>query len=228
MVDLTLAQLASRLRVTHRRASDLVASGAVTGRQLSSGAWLVDSDSVARYELRRRGAGRKLDSGTAWAVLWELSGLRAGWLSESTRARVRRRIRTSEAVDLVTEVAVRTRAHRFRSANSDRVAEDVIATGRLAAAELGTALIVDDRRIAGYVPAGTDIDEFATAHFMARDEAGHDVLFENTLPVPYSGRAMPAAVIAADLAISTDTRERSAGVSALAELRGTWLAAAGL
>jgi len=36
---------------------------------------------------------------------------------------------------------------------------------------------------------------------------------------------MPAAVVMADLPVSTDTREHSAGLSALEELRQTWLAA---
>ena len=60
---------------------------------------------------------------------------------------------------------------------------------------------------------------------MAASTSGQDVLYENTLPVTYDGEAMPAAVIAADLAISTDTRERSGGLRALDELRNTWLAA---
>lgn len=41
---------------------------------------------------------------------------------------------------------------------------------------------------------------------------GQDVLFENTLPVQYDSKVMPEAVIAADLGLSMDTRERSAAL----------------
>ena len=82
----------------------------------------------------------------------------------------------------------------------------------------------DTRQVCGYVRHG-DVGEYARQHFMAASTSGQDVLYENTLPVTYDGEAMPAAVIAADLAISTDTRERSGGLRALDELRNTWLAA---
>jgi hypothetical protein len=51
------------------------------------------------------------------------------------------------------------------------------------------------------------------------------VLYENTLPIEYDGDEMPVAVVAADLALSTDTRERSAALRALEEMRQRWLAA---
>ena len=59
MSDLTATELASRLSVSRRHAVDLLADGAITGRKLSSGAWLADADSVLRYEASaRRGGGR--------------------------------------------------------------------------------------------------------------------------------------------------------------------------
>lgn len=48
---------------------------------------------------------------------------------------------------------------------------------------------------------------------------GQDVLFENTLPVQYDSKVMPEAVIAADLGLSMDTRERSTALRVVEELR---------
>lgn len=225
MVDLTATQLAERLGVTTRRARDLLHSNAITGRQLANGMWLADGDAVARYEISAsRGSGRTLDATTAWGLLWELSGLDANWLSASTRARVRRRIRESDVGLIAAAVSKRTRVHRFTAANAERASVGLIRTGRAAVSVLDTGLIEDSRQVAGYVPSGA-IDDYARSHFMIPAAAGHDVIFENTLPIDYAGETMPPGVVAADLAMSTDTRERSAGLRALEEMRQRWLAA---
>lgn len=117
------------------------------------------------------------------------------------------------------------RVERYAAANAERAAAELIATGRAAAGTLGTELISDRRRVSGYVRSGTP-DEYAASHFMVADINGQDVVYENTLPVRFErGEVMPSAVVAADLATSTDTRERSAGLRALEELRQAWLAA---
>ncbi|MFT4259602.1 hypothetical protein [Microbacterium sp.] len=225
MVDLTATQLAERLDVTTRRARDLLRSGEIAGRQLANGTWLADSDAVARYEVSaRRGSGRTLDAATAWGLLWELSGIDADWLSASTRARVRRRIRDSDAEAITTTVSKRTRAHRFTAANAERASAGLIRTGRAAVSVLDTDLIEDASQVAGYVRSGT-MDDYAKNHFMVPTAAGRDVIFENTLPIDYTADTMPASVVAADLAMSTDTRERSAGLRALEAMRQRWLAA---
>lgn len=225
MADLTATELAERLGVTRQHALGLLRSGAIAGHRLASGAWLADGDAVARYEIAaRRGKGRSLDPSTAWGVLWELSGLRPDWLGESTRARVRRRIRESTAEDLAKAVVKRTVAHRYTSANAERAAAGLIATGRAAADRLGSELISDRRRVSGYVRSGTP-DEYAVSHFMVADTNGQDIVYENTLPIDFDEGMMPRAVVAADLATSTDTRERSAGLRAIEDMRQAWLAA---
>lgn len=187
--------------------------------------WLADSDAVARYEISASpGSGRTLDAATAWGLLWELSGLDADWLSSSTRARVRRRIRDSNASLIASAVSKRTRAHRFTAANAERASVDLISTGRAAANVLDAELIEDTRQVSGYIRSGT-IQEYAKAHFMVPQANGRDVLYENSLPIDYEAETMPAAVVAADLATSTDTRERSAAFRALEEMRQRWLAA---
>lgn len=225
MMDLTATQLAERLGVTTRRARDLLRTEEIAGRQLANGTWLADSGAVARYEVSAsRGSGRTLDTATAWGLLWELSGLGAEWLSASTCARVRRRIRESNASTIAAAVSKRTRAHRFTAANAERASTDLIRTGRSAASVLDTDLIEDTRQVSGYVRAGTASD-YAKSHFMVPEVNGRDVLYENSLPISYEAETMPAAVVAADLAVSTETRERSAALQALEEMRQRWLAA---
>ena len=225
MVDLTATQLAERLGVTTRRARDLLRNEEIAGHQLANGTWLADSDAVARYEVTAvRGSGRTLNVATAWGLLWELSGLDAKWLNTSTRSRVRQRIHAEDAASLAAAVSKRSRAHRFTAANAELASIDLIRTGRAAVSILDTDLIEDSRKVLGYVQTGT-VEDYARTHFMIPNRVGDDVILEITLPIEYSAETMPASVVAADLAMSTDTRERSAGLRALEELRQRWLAA---
>jgi len=223
MPEITTPQLADRLGVGARQARALVGGGAFVARQLPSREWLIDSDSVARYTLHRQGAGRRLSGDTAWALLYELSGVNAATLlAPATYARVRRRIRTMTPEDLAAAVGGRTGRHRFRSANASKAQADLIPTARVASGLIASDLLPDTRRVAGYVPVGTTAEEYARTHFMVADPAGPDVLYDNT--APGDGYTAPlAAVVAADLAVSTDSRERSAGIHALKELADSWL-----
>lgn len=227
MTELTANELATRLGVTHRRVLSLLADGRISARRLANGTWLADADAVARYELiAQRGSGRPLSADAAWAVLWELSGLKVDWLSDSTHARVRRRVREATVEEIATVVAARTTTHYFRAANAERASASLIQTGRAVAdtlADLGVDLIADRRRVSGYVRSGK-ITDYAARHFMLEQSDGADVLFDNTLPLEFEGDVMPTAVIAADLARSTTTRERAGGLRALEALRERWLA----
>lgn len=226
MVDLTATELSQRLQLSRRQVTELLSSGVIDGRQLSSGAWLADSDSVARYEAgHRRGSGRTLDASTAWAMLWMLSGLDADWVTPSTRSRVRARLRHSSAERLARDVAARTRAHRFEAANSARAREGLIATGRAVAGLLGVGLM-DDRRFATGYARATAVEHAAT-RFMVESPTGPHVIYDNTLPIEYDGDVMPLAVVAADLAVSTDVREHAGGLRALENLMTAWRATAG-
>ncbi|NUU08590.1 hypothetical protein [Leifsonia sp. C5G2] len=224
MVEITAAEVARRLGVTDRRARMLLTDGTIRGRQLPSGDWLADNDDVIRYlQRRRKGAGRGLDRATAWAILYELSGVRAAHLlPRATYTRARARIRTWPAERLATEVASRTTTHRYRSANVAKAQAGLIRTARAASDLIGSDLLPDMRRVAGYVPADTTVADYARAHFMVADPSGQDVLYENTAPLHSYTEPLPA-VVAADLAVSTDTRERSAGLHALDEMKRSWL-----
>ncbi|MFF0911512.1 hypothetical protein ACFWZW_12540 [Microbacterium enclense] len=224
MVELTATELATRLGVSRRHAIDLLASGAIAGRKLSSGAWLAHSDSVLQYETAaQRGSGGRMSAATAWGLLWELSDMDATWLSPSTLRRVRGRLRAQSAEDIARAVSGRTRLHRYRAANAAKANLDLIATGRAAASVLKVGLMDDARQVSGYLPQGVDAATYASTHFMVADPAGRDVLYMNTVPIPTDGGVMPVAVIAADLAVSSNARERSGGLRALDQLRRQWL-----
>ncbi|ROS29998.1 hypothetical protein EDF22_1754 [Rathayibacter sp. PhB127] len=224
MAELTTSELAARLEISRRHATDLVASGAIGGRRLSTGVWLAHSDSVVRYEARaRRGKGRKMDPATAWGLLWELSGLRATWLQPSTRSRVGARIREMAPDEIARAVADRTRAYSFTAANPAKAAAGLIATGRAVGSVLDVGLMDDARQVSGYTRQGS-VEDYARKSFLVASPSGGDTIYANTLPFDYDGDVMPVAVIAADLAVGTDTRERSGGLRALAELRREWQA----
>lgn len=227
MTDLTTTELATRLGVTRRRALALLADSKISARRLANGTWLADADAVARFErTAQRGSGRTLSSDAAWGLLWELSALEVDWLSASTHARMRRRIREATGVEIATVVATRTTAQYFGAANAERASANLIQTGRTASdvlATFGVDLITDHRRVSGYVRAGT-VADYAAHNFMIARADGGDVLYENTLPIEFEGDTMPVAVVAADLARSTDTRERAAGIQAIDELKKRWLA----
>ncbi|MFJ4036914.1 hypothetical protein ACIPVB_02420 [Microbacterium sp. NPDC090007] len=82
----------------------------------------------------------------------------------------------------------------------------------------------DTRQVCGYLPRDVDAEDYAASHFLVADPAGPDSLYENTLPVHCEGDVIPTSVIAADLAVSSNTRERSGGLRALEDLRQRWLA----
>lgn len=225
MVELTATELAARLGISRRHAIDLLAHGSIAARKLSSGAWLASADSVVAYEASaQRGSGGRLSVATAWGLLWELSGLPVTWLSSSTVWRVRRRIHTSGAEEIARAVSRRTRLHRYRAANPGKASAGLVLTGRSSASLLKVGLMDDTRHVCGYLPRGVSAEDHASSHFMVADAAGPDILFENTLPIPFAGDVMPVAVIAADLAVSSNTRERSGGLRALEELRRRRLA----
>lgn len=120
--------------------------------------------------------------------------------------------------EIARAVSERTRAHRFDAANTFLAQAGLIATGRVVASTLDVGLMDDTRDALGYVRRGT-VTEYARERFMVASPAGRTVLYDLTLPIPHNGNSMPAAVIAADLAISVDTRERRGGLQALAQLR---------
>lgn len=220
--ELSASQVASRIGVSHGRATELMRSGVLPGRQLPSGEWLTSAPAIEAFQLNaRRGKGRALSSSSAWGVLWELSGIRPEWLERSTLSRLRAQLEGWEAVDILRAVSGRTRETRFFLARKGTQA-DVIATGIAAAAPLRLKLRIDKDVVAGYVDPGA-AEHFARVHEMVPDYEGKHVLYENTLPIPWRKGRMPNAVVACDLARSRKIYEREQAILALTDLKEKWI-----
>ncbi|GAA2240304.1 hypothetical protein N1031_12870 [Herbiconiux moechotypicola] len=225
MAEMSVAVLAERLGVTQRRANQIVAEGRVSAKRTDSGEWLVDATSAQAYERRHQRA-RGLTPDAAWALLFLLAGCRTDWVSDSTRARIRRRIRTKTAEELARDVAARSQPYRFRAANLTLAEQGLLLTGRSAIESIETDLLPDRRRVYGYVPKGASIGEWARAHFLVDDPSGRVCLFDNTIPESADAEVLPGSVVAADLAVAADARERAAGIAVLETMRTSWLRSA--
>lgn len=225
MREIDAGTVAARLRVTQRHAAQLLRSGVIEGRQLSSGLWLTTDAALERYESSvRSGRGRALNPATAWGLLWELSGLSADWLTASTRSRVRAQIASANADEIVRLVSGRTHVRHYRPAAVEVTTAGLIATGASVAGCLNVNLRDNPRVMAGYVRNG-QFDAHAKRVNMTPDYQGEHTLFEYTLPIAYNEPRMPDAVVAADLARSARASHRLKGVAALEQMRRRWIEA---
>jgi hypothetical protein len=223
MNELTTDEARKRLDVSPQHIRGLLRAGKLDGRQLTSGAWLVDEDSLERRIARGPIRGRNWSAISSWALLAELSG-EPGLVtvSERTRARVRERIRLNTAEEIARRVAGRTKITRYDADDRFHAGSDMVPTGGTALDTLETNLSPQYSTIEGYVSAAA-MEEFIRAHMLIPDRRGFIEVYEE--PGIFLGRASaPVAVIAADLARSTATRVHSAGINALEEMRQHWLA----
>lgn len=224
MNEVTTDEARKRLDVSPQHVRGLLRAGKLDGRQLPSGAWLVDEDSLERRIALSVGRGRNWSAVSSWALLGELSGEPdLVTISERTRARVRERIRVYDAEEIARRVAGRTTVTRYEADSRDFSAGmDMIPTGMLALEVLETDLAFQERTLEGYVSVAS-MKEFIRAHLLIPDRQGFIEIYEE--PGIMAGRTYaPAAVVAADLARSTATRVHSAGVTALEGMRQQWLA----
>jgi hypothetical protein len=223
MNELSTDEARRRLDVSPQQVRALLRSGRLDGRQLPSGEWLIDEDSLEERVALNHGRGRNWSAVSSWALLCELSGQQAVHLSPRTYARVRERIRESTAEDIARRVAGRTPVRRYDADDMIAAGADMVLTGGTAVDELDTDLAPQFKTIEGYVDAA-EIEKFEKDHLLVPDRNGTIVVYEN--PGIFSNRLphAPLAVVAADLARSSATRERSAGLKALEEMRQKWLA----
>ena len=223
MDDLMTKDAAVALGVSQRQVTDLLRAGKLAGEQLSDGTWLVTLRSISERRSLNAGAGRTWSVASSWALLSELSGQSSTGLSQSTLARIRRRIRSSTADEIARKVASRTVAHRYIADSMAKTASELVLTGRSAADVSDTELTSQTQVVEGYLRDET-LDSFARRHLLSADNNGDVTIYERPESLNFDGRYAPDAVIAADLARSTSTRERSAGLAALEEMRQRWLA----
>ena len=223
MDGLMTKDAARALGVSQRQVTDLLRAGKLAGEQLSDGTWLVTPRSISERRSLNAGAGRTWSAASSWALLGELSGQSSTGLSQSTLARIRRRIRTSTAEEIARKVASRTVGHRYTADSIAKTASDLVLTGRSAADTIDTQLTSQTQVVEGYLRDGT-LESFVRRHLLSADNNGDVTIYERLDSLDFEGRYAPDAVIAADLVRSASTRERSAGLAALEEMRQRWLA----
>lgn len=222
MHDLMTKDAALALGISQRQVTELLRSGKLNGEQLQDGTWLVSRRSIGERRALHTGAGREWSASSSWALLDELSGREAEGLSQSTYDRMKRRIRTTSGDEIARKVATRLSARRYAADSLARITADLVLTGMSAAEVVDRTLTSEIRRVEGYVREG-QLDEFVRRHLLTLDPEGDVTIYE----APESqlvGRHASEAVIAADLARSVSTRERSAGLAALEDMRQAWLA----
>lgn len=223
MQDLMTKDAALALGISQRQVTELLRSGRLSGEQLQDGTWLVSRRSIGERRTLHTGAGRAWSASSSWALLDELSGRAAEGLSQSTYDRMKRRIRTTSADEMARKVATRTTGRRFMADSLARTATDLVLTGASAAEVIDRRLTSETRRTEGYVCEG-QLDEFARRHLLTPDAEGDVTIYEAPASQLLEGRYASRAAIAADLARSVSTRERSAGLAGLEGLRQAWLA----
>lgn len=222
MQDLMSKDAALALGISQRQVTELLRSGKLSGEQLQDGTWLVSRRSIGERRALHTGAGREWSASSSWALLDELSGREAEGLSQSTYDRMKRRIRTTSADEIARKVATRLTARRYAADSLARTTADLVLTGTSAAEVIDRTLTSETRRVEGYVREG-QLDEFVRRHLLTLDAEG-DVTIYEAPESQLEGRHASEAVIAADLARSVSTRERSAGLAALEDMRQAWLA----
>jgi excisionase family DNA binding protein len=212
-VTVTTEDAAERLGVSRRQVQRLIASGELAAQRTAGDAWLVDALALNALARARPSRGRPWTAETAWAALWWLSGLDVDWLGGRTEARLRDRLRSLSANDLVLAARRRATAHHFRASASflAPLRAEVVLTGASATSPAVFDLTSDESRVDAYCAAGSAGDLAARFH-LAPAARGNVTLRETLLtPVVRDRHAMPTAVVALDLAESVEPRERAAG-----------------
>lgn len=223
MQDLMTKDAALALGISQRQVTELLRSGKLAGEQLQDGTWLVSRRSIGERRALHTGAGRAWSASSSWALLDELSGRAAEELSQSTYDRMKRRIRTTSADEIARKVATRTTVHRYTADSLARTATDLVLTGSSAAEVIDRTLTSEPLRVEGYIREG-QLDNFARTHLLTLDADGDVAIYEAPESQLLERRQASEAAIAADLARSVITRERSAGLGALEDMRQAWLA----
>lgn len=221
MVIVKTEEAAKRLGVSVRQTQRLVRD-----RKLDTdGTDRIEHASVLHLLTARQGTHhRAWSQATAWGAVATLSALRADWMGQTQRSRLKAELKTMTSKDLVPRTRNRATIHRLRGHSSvvARIANQIISAGSTQET-LGLASATD--RVDGYVTAA-DATRLIGTYLLNDDAEGHIILRATTFDLDtLRNLATKDRVLAAlDLAGSLDARERDAGLSALdnalARLRG--------
>ena len=206
-----VSEAAERLGVSTRQVQHLVASGEL--RSLARG--IVDATSVERL-LAVRGSShtRAWSEPTAWGAVSLLSGGDADWMGETQRSRLRSRLRTLAAGELVQRARQRAEVSRYRAhASSGKYLLGVLVHATQVAGRLGLA---ETDTVDGYLASG-EVASVVRTHGLIRDDEGRVTLRATTMDLDVVQDLVNRGVVLAalDLAESLDVRERRAGSDAL-------------
>ena len=221
MTQMTTAAAAERLGVSQRQVQRLVEARELPATRTAGDAWVVDALAVNAMARTRPTRGRPWSPATAWAALWQLSGLEVDWLDRRTMRPLDDRLASIDAEELVHATRRRAVIRRYRASESFLADLDVlvIRSGARAMERTRFGMDADLARIDGYCTAEA-ADSLARDFHLIEDPQGNVTLRVAAMPPAIiEGRdAMPVAVIAADLAESLGVRERSAGLRVLGDL----------
>ena len=213
---LSTREAADLFGVTQHQVAQLCRSGEVAFKRIAGNALLVDSRSLRQYIQLRKGRGRPFDQKTALAALWMLSGLPVDWLEYPQLRRLKIRLAQIDADSLVWLTRRRSEVRAFRVSRSfaNEISGRLILTGSSDAVAQRFGLTPRGDTVEGYV-VKSDLPCLEEDFFLVDDSDGNVVLRVADWLPDWNEAAMPAAVCAADLATSLNTRERSAGIRVL-------------
>jgi hypothetical protein len=211
MAVLSVRDASQRLSVSTRQVQNLVAHGDLV--QLARG--VLDEASVDRY-LAVRGASRARawSEPTAWGAIALLSGVTPTWMGTSQRSRLKARLRTLSAAELLARARNRADVVRYSGHPSaiPRIRAEIIDTSAANRA-LGLA---DSASVDGYV-APEDLVTISQRYGLARDDSGRFTLRAPSMDLTVVRKLAETDVVLAalDLSESLDIRERHAGLDGL-------------
>lgn len=210
----TASQAAKILGVGRHEVARLVRSGILRARKADSGVLVIDPASLHAHEVLAQSKGRPWDAQTAWAALLILGGNDVSWLEYHRRRRLLLKLKEISAKELVWMARNRMEARRYLVSPSVEgdLREALVATGM-------ASNLVNDLGLASTMPVldgyavGKTPEEMERDFLLMEDAAGScTVRFANNLPTSLvDATEMPAPVVAADLAMSVDSRERRCG-----------------
>ena len=180
---------------------------------------LIDSLSLAAYVRASQGRGRPMDSKTAWAALWLLVRREVGWLDYYQMRRLRKRVESASAEVLLWQLRRRAYTRRYRvSASFLPVLEGAIClTGTSSNSLSQFGLMPVDDFVEGYCTQASASGIIESCRLVEDAQGNVTLRVADWLPQGAIGE-MPPSVVAADLALSLNSRERSAGLQKFKEM----------
>jgi excisionase family DNA binding protein len=216
---MSTAEAAVRLGVSQRQVQRLVAAGHIAKVRTVGRCLLVDAaDVVSLAELSRR-QGRPWSHPVAWAALWRLSGLKADWLDAQADRRIGRRLADTSIDALLWACRGRAAVTKYRASASflNDIRRVLASSGPCGLDQSRDLMAPALDRADGYCTS-LDRDRLVKDCFLVADPRGNVTLRTTDFPAVNRWEGvMPVAVVAVDLAESSDPREASIGQHLLKE-----------